>query len=116
MLSIYFGPPSLLMISLKCIRMTSATRSANVQLVKKPAGREVAKVHDKDFLYPKNQNSNVKVAYKSYPVWMWFCTFPFLAFGLKVLIPILWFPFAKCLMKVASTLSISLLTSSELPR
>lgn len=34
----------------------------------------------------------------------------FLAFGLKTLIPLLRFEFAKCLMNVASTLSISLVT------
>jgi len=34
----------------------------------------------------------------------------FLGFGLKVFIPFLWFPFEKCLMKVASTLSMSLVT------
>lgn len=37
----------------------------------------------------------------------------FLTFGLKVFIPLLRFPFAKCFMKVASTLSISLVTCGE---
>lgn len=36
-----------------------------------------------------------------------------LALGLKISIPFLWFPFAKCLMKVASTLSTSLVTCRE---
>lgn len=111
MFSIYVGPPGLLRTSLACISTATAITSAKEHPEKKPAvrSRELTILDSTDNTFPASQvwifsyklilpNKNVVLC------------FSLLDFGLKMLIPFLWFPFAKCLTKAASTLSMSLVT------